>query len=121
MPADVSQLLALADEFDQAAPRMAREIVELVSKAADAGVDVARSAAPRRTGRLAASIDKVLTGSGGDAGASARIRATERYAWYVYAGTARQAPQPAFMDSARDAAETVLIAGADAAAQKSLP
>lgn len=119
MPADVSQLLALADEFDQAGPKVARATVEVVKAAADAGVQAGAAVAPRRTGDLAGSGEVVMSGGGGLGGAQARVRFTEPYAWYVYAGTARQAPQPAFIDAAHDAAEAkgnellgVAIAGA---------
>ncbi len=110
MPADVSDLLRLADQLDGAGPKIARTTVECVSKAADVGVAAGKAGAPRESGTLADSIDKTMSGAGGTAGASARVRATAPYAWYVYAGSARgrHTPNPAFLDDARDAAEAEL-------------
>lgn len=108
MPADVSELLALAAEFDAAGAKVARATVKAVAEATDAGADVARAAAPRRSGTLADSITATVAGAGGVAGAHGTIRANTRYSWYVYAGTSRMAPQPGWMDSGRDAAEQKL-------------
>lgn len=108
MTADVSQLLKLADELDAAGPKIARATVEAVSEAGDVGVTVGRAWAPRRTGDLGDSIEKIMDGGGGAAGARARVRAKAPYGWFVYAGTARQAPQPEFLDHARQASDVRL-------------
>lgn len=105
MPANVTELLGLAAEFDAAGPKIAAATVESVKEVADKALEQARGAAPHRTGDLAGSGEVVLFGGGGAGGAQARVRFTERYAWFVYAGTARMAPQPDWLDSARDAAE----------------
>lgn len=110
MPADVSELLALAAAYDAAGPRVAAATVEAVSEAADAGLRAAENSAPYRTGDLSGSGQKVLNGAGGAGGAQARIRFTERYAWYVYAGTSKMAPNPTWLDNARDLSERELAA-----------
>ncbi len=121
MPADVSQLLALAAEYDAAGGKVAQATVEAVTKAAQAGTDVAKAQAPRRTGTLASSIAFTVAGAGGAGGARATVRATAYYGWYVYAGTSRQAPQPGWMDSAADAAQAKLVEAMSAAVAEALP
>lgn len=121
MPADVSQLLALAADYDAAGPKIASSTVAAVSESADIGVDTAKAWAPRRTGTLADEIDKVVDGGGGAGGARARVRSTAPYAWFVYAGTARQAPQPAYLDNGRDAAERDLETRLPAKIEEAMP
>lgn len=105
MPADISGLLELAAEYDATGPKVATATVQSVTSVADKALAAAEAAAPRRTGDLAGSGEVTLRGGGGAGGVSARVRFTERYAWFVYAGTARMAPQPEWLDNARDGAE----------------
>lgn len=92
--ADVSQLVALARDFEAAADRVASDSVRIVTEVAAVAESMAKSRVPVNTGRLRDSIHTRMQGTSGIAGVRAVVEAQEFYGWMVEAGTARQRPQP---------------------------
>jgi HK97 gp10 family phage protein len=98
MPADVSQLLALATDLEQAGKAGLAAIDKVIAEYGDKVTDAARSSAPVRTGRLKGSI-RVTPGAH-----RVEVEATEYYAQFVEFGTSKMAPEP-FMEPALAANE----------------
>lgn len=98
MPADVSQLLALAADLEEAGNAGLTAVDKVIADYGDKVAEAARNSAPVRTGRLKGSI-RVTKGAH-----RVEIEATEYYAQFVEFGTSKMAPEP-FMEPALAANE----------------
>lgn len=92
MPADVSQLEALAAQFRTAAApvrKAARATVRDTTKTVESA---AKSLVPVDTGSLQGSINSSVSGGGNST--TGTVEAGENYGQFVEFGTSRMAPQP---------------------------
>ena len=113
MPADVSELEALAAEYKQAGTRIRREQRKVVRSTVESITSDARAAAPVRTGELQGSIEGTVRGLRG------KVEASARYSFSMEYGTYKDAPQP-FMTPAVDANEPRYLADSEAAAARAI-
>lgn len=111
---DVQALFEVSAKLRELGPAIEETVATSVDRAVEAGVQAAQAGAPRRTGTLADSIE------GHSSGTSGQVDATAPYAHYVYFGTAKMAPEPAFMDNAAIAAQKALVADADRAVDQAV-
>jgi HK97 gp10 family phage protein len=88
MPADVSELEALAAKMKLAGVRVRREQRKVVKETTDRVTQSAKSHAPVATGALSASITGTVRGMKG------KVSTDIRYAQFMEFGTYKDAPQP---------------------------
>lgn len=103
MPADVSELLALAATLERSSGRLGRDGAQVVRKEAESVKRNMQANAPVRSGELRGSIKVDSVGSGRGGSMSATISAGTRYAFFQEFGTSRMAPQPFAEPAARQA------------------
>jgi HK97 gp10 family phage protein len=95
MPADTSQVEALAQSLERSSNRVGREAAAEVRKSAKRGVEAAKANAPVASGELRDSIGILSTRGNGNAGSFSMSFGSELYyAAFVNDGTSKMAPRP---------------------------
>jgi HK97 gp10 family phage protein len=108
MPADVSQLLALAGRTQAAVGKVTGIATREVAKVTKETTEQAKANAPHLTGALADSI------TGTASGLTGTVETSIRYAQFVEFGTGHGPPQPYLIPAAENAEES-LSSGLEAA------
>lgn len=112
---DLSELHQFVQQLQTVDQRVPRAVRDVVKKGGEKVRDLAREAAPKKSGDLAKSIESTFTGNGQLS--RAEVGPTEYYGRFVEEGTAKMSAQPYLGPSLDRVAETIGDEIADAAAK----